>query len=229
MNWRDWVPPGITGYVKLVRARLRYPCCSIHSGHIGRNVELGTGCVLYAGCQIGHQVRVGNYSYINERSIVGSGTLGRFCSIGYDCQIGMPEHPVDRISTSPFTYGGKSIFGHPCDWSDYPAPPVIGNDVWIGSRAIVLQGTRIGDGAIIAAGAVVTRDVDPYTIAGGVPARTIRKRFEGEVIQFLSAWKWWDRIDEDPKAVAAVFGMENWPEALHLGPILKTEKRLCSR
>jgi len=67
------------------------------------------------------------------------------------------------------------------------------------------------------------------TIAGGVPARTIRKRFEGEVIQFLSAWKWWDRIDEDPKAVAAVFGMENWPEALHLGPILKTEKRLCSR
>ena len=69
---------------------------------------------------------------------------------------------------------------------------VIGNDVWIGYEAVILSGVHIGDGAIIGARAVVTRDVEPYTIMGGVPARPIRKRYDEETIQRLLALRWWD-------------------------------------
>ena len=69
---------------------------------------------------------------------------------------------------------------------------VIGNDVWIGYEAVIMAGVHIGDGAIIAARAVVTKDVPPYTIVGGVPARPIRKRFDEEVIRKLETLKWWD-------------------------------------
>ena len=71
-------------------------------------------------------------------------------------------------------------------------PVKIGNDVWIGYEAVILSGVHIGDGAIIGARAVVTRDVEPYTIMGGVPARPIRKRYDEETIQRLLALRWWD-------------------------------------
>ena len=73
---------------------------------------------------------------------------------------------------------------------------MIGNDVWIGRNAIILPGNTIGDGAIIAAGAVVTHDVPPYTIVGGVPARPIRKRFSDDIIEKLLEIKWWDWPEE---------------------------------
>lgn len=71
-------------------------------------------------------------------------------------------------------------------------PINIGNDVWIGYGAVILRGVSIGDGAIVGAGAVVTKDVDPYTIVGGVPAKTIRKRFNEKIIRQLLKIKWWD-------------------------------------
>lgn len=74
--------------------------------------------------------------------------------------------------------------------------PIIGNDVWIGANAIILQGVTIGDGAIIAAGAVVTKDVPPYAIVGGVPAKVIKYRFSDEVILKLLQIKWWDKPEE---------------------------------
>lgn len=82
---------------------------------------------------------------------------------------------------------------------------IIGNDVWIGARAIILSGVKIGDGAIIAAGAVVTKDVEPYTIAGGVPAKPIRKRFTDEQIDALINLKWWDKDDMWMREYAAMF------------------------
>ena len=93
-------------------------------------------------------------------------------------------------------------------------PPEIGNDVWIGSRAIVLQRVRIGHGAVVAAGAVVTQDVAPYTIVGGVPARILRKRFDDDVIRSLADWQWWDQVDREPQVVAAMFAADDWQELL---------------
>ena len=79
---------------------------------------------------------------------------------------------------------------------DIPAPAVIGNDVWIGSKATVFGGVKVGNGAVIAAGAVVTKDVPPYSVVGGVPARLIRYRFEKEEIELFEKYQWWNLQDE---------------------------------
>ena len=77
---------------------------------------------------------------------------------------------------------------------------VIGNDVWIGYEAVIMQGVHIGDGAVIGTRAVVTKDVEPYSIVGGIPAKTIRSRFDEPVVQALLALKWWDWPEEKVKA-----------------------------
>lgn len=123
--------------------------------------------------------------------------IGKFCSIacGAKFLFTSANHTLQSLSTYPFP-----LFYE--EW-DTPASQVaeawdnrgdivIGSDVWIGYEAVILSGVHIGDGAIIGARAVVTHDVEPYTIAGGVPARPIRKRFDPETIEALEALRWWD-------------------------------------
>jgi acetyltransferase-like isoleucine patch superfamily enzyme len=99
-----------------------------------------------------------------------SGSVGQYCSIGPEALIGLDSHDPTLWSTSPYVM----------NQGPQPAPPIIEDDVWIGARVTVLRGTRIGRGAVVAAGAVVTRDVAPFTIVGGVPARWIKDRFSDE-------------------------------------------------
>jgi len=147
---------------------------------------------------------------VNKGSIIASGSVGKFCSIGYYCQIGLPEHPLEFVSTSPKTYGRRNVFGKPCIWNDYECPPQIGNDVWVGSGAIILQGVHIGDGAVIAAGAVVTRSVAPYEIVIGVPAHAVRKRFDEDCICELLRLQWWNLPPNELMEYAHLFGTWNW-------------------
>lgn len=119
--------------------------------------------------------------------------IGKFCSIatGVSFNLGGSEnHRSEWVSAYPFS----SIF--PDDNLNdgyYPkGNTVVGNDVWIGTEAIIMPGIKIGDGAIIAARAVVTKDVKPYTIVGGVPAKLIRKRFDDKYIEELLKVSWWD-------------------------------------
>jgi acetyltransferase-like isoleucine patch superfamily enzyme len=127
-------------------------------------------------------------------------TIGRFCSIAPGVRVMGPPHPLDRITTSQLTYNprfvelAKKDFGREfqIDAFDSTVPgPVIGNDVWVGEFASIKGGVRIGDGAVIAANAVVTRDVAPYAIVGGVPARPIRMRFSDRIIERLTGARWW--------------------------------------
>lgn len=125
--------------------------------------------------QVGRGVRIGPGTYVNSGSI-DSGDIGRYCSIGHDVHIGPTEHEYAHWTMSP--YLARRAGEAPSDTERPGAPPVIGDEVWIGARAIVLRGVRIGQGAVVAAGAVVTKDVPDYEIWGGVPARFIRRRFD---------------------------------------------------
>ena len=133
-----------------------------------------------------------HYPILREKLII-----GKFCSIacGTKCLFNCANHSLKSLSTYTFP-----LFYE--EWEleksnittawDNKGDIVIGNDVWIGYEAVIMAGVHIGDGAIIAARAVVTKDVPPYTIVGGTPAKEIRKRFDAEVIQQLLMLKWWD-------------------------------------
>lgn len=122
--------------------------------------------------------------------------IGKFCSIAHGARFIMnsANHTLKSLSTYPFP-----IFGHEWDetmpvaetW-DNKGDIQIGNDVWIGYEAVILAGVTIGDGAIIGTRAVVTKDVPPYAIVGGVPAKLIKKRFDDPTIEALLKLQWWD-------------------------------------
>ena len=162
----------------------------------------------------GHNISVGDYTIYNdfvrdpvefERNNVlyhypANGdrlVIGKYCSIacGAKFLLNSANHTLRSLSTYPFPIfyeaWGTPVSEVSSAW-DNRGDIVIGNDVWIGYEAVILSGVHIGDGAIIGARAVVTRDVEPYTIMGGVPARPIRKRYDEETIQRLLALRWWD-------------------------------------
>ena len=127
--------------------------------------------------------------------------IGKFCSIacGAKFLFTSANHTMKSLSTYPFPIffeewqlDGKDI----CDAWDNKGDIVIGNDVWIGYEAVILSGVTIGDGAVIGSRAVVTKDVEPYTIVGGVPAKPIRKRFDEQTIEKLEKIGWWDWSEE---------------------------------
>ncbi len=123
--------------------------------------------------------------------------IGKFCSIacGAKFLFASANHTQASVSTYPFPIFFEEWdldIGDVTSAWDHKGDIVIGNDVWIGYEAVVMAGVTIGDGAIIGARAVVTKDVPPYTIVGGVPARKIRRRFSDNVIARLLELKWWD-------------------------------------
>lgn len=145
--------------------------------------------------------KIGKYTYVSARSGVIYAEIGSFCSIAANVGIGGGSHDIDAVSTSPVFNKGRNIFGTNLgnvEFSPFKTTQ-IGNDVWIGNRALILQGVKIGDGAVVGAGSVVTKDVEPYTIVAGNPARVIRKRFDDETINRLLALKWWDMSDAELK------------------------------
>ncbi|MER6026202.1 CatB-related O-acetyltransferase [Streptomyces sp. NPDC001851] len=132
------------------------------------------------------------YGYGPERLVI-----GKYCAIAAGTRFLMAgaAHPTMGVSTFPFTMFGGTWTERTLDLvTGVPSrgDTVIGNDVWIGYQALIMPGVRIGDGAIVAAGAVVTADVEPYTVVGGNPARTIRRRYEDADIERLLGAAWWD-------------------------------------
>ena len=126
--------------------------------------------------------------------------IGKFCSIAADVRIILGgEHRLDWVSTYPFTEfledwpEARKITGHPSSKGDIN----IGNDVWIGNGCTILSGVVIGDGAVIAAGSVVTRNVEPYSIVGGIPAERIKNRFPPLILEELMRIKWWNLPEKE--------------------------------
>jgi chloramphenicol O-acetyltransferase type B len=166
--------------------------------------------IIYERCSIGRS-SLGKYSYLSQDSNIGNLTVGRFCSIGPGFAVGLGTHPSNYVSTSPVFFSTRKQCGVTFADREYfteQTSSSIGNDVWIGAKVFMKDGTTINHGAIVAAGAVVTRDVAPYAIVGGVPARTIRMRFDDQTIEALLATSWWDWNESELRSAQQLFAQE---------------------
>jgi len=173
------------------------------------------------GVTIAAEVSVGQHSYMNNGYIRDRTSIGRFCSIGRNVAIAAGDHPLDCLTTHPIAWKTRRHPGRP-EWSKRSAKhstTEIGNDVWIGDNAVVLSGIHIGTGAAIGANAVVTKDVPPYAVVAGVPARFIRRRFDEEIVNRLLAAEWWLL----PEEAIRTLDITNIEECLELIPRLKDQ------
>ncbi|MGV1835953.1 CatB-related O-acetyltransferase [Rhizobium rhizogenes] len=143
---------------------------------------------------------IGRFGFLNSGTVVyGNTQIGRFFCAGRQVEIGVAQHPTHALSTHGFVLG-SGWFPRTPDYGvenlvRHVAHPktIIGHDVWIGSHAIVISGLTIGTGAVVAANSTVTKDVPPYAIVAGSPARIIRMRFDEEIIAGLLETAWWER------------------------------------
>ncbi|WP_367143848.1 CatB-related O-acetyltransferase [Bdellovibrio bacteriovorus] len=143
-------------------------------------------------------------SYLGVSCRVVDTKIGSFCSIANDCCIGLDTHSIDWVSTSPVFNKNREQIKTKYSKHEFKTRTVvsIGNDVWIGEKVVIKSGVTIGTGAIIGAGSVVTKDVPPYEIWGGVPAKCIRQRFPAELAEGLLKSRWWELSDEELTRVA---------------------------
>ncbi|WP_037350655.1 CatB-related O-acetyltransferase [Anaeroarcus burkinensis] len=189
LMWLKWI-------IYAAKIRLKYPTVKLYYMASAINTTLGNYVILFSKVRI-QQCSVGDYTYIGEEGRIFNSSIGKFCSIGSGVRCGLGTHPTKNfVSSHPIfysvtelleiTFADKSYF-------EESRPIEIGNDVWIGTNVIIADGVKIGDGAIIAAGSVVVKDVPPYAIVGGIPAKLIRYRFEEKQIDFLLNFKWWDK------------------------------------
>lgn len=188
--------------------------CVIARTQFGKHVWLGDYVSL-------HDVSVGDYSYVNSNTYIKCATIGKFCSVASGVKIVLGAHPVNFVSLHPAFYANNKKMKSFADGVFFNESPrvTIGNDVWIGEDAVVIGGVRIGDGAVIAARAVVTKDVAPYSVVAGVPAIHKKYRFESETVEKLLRIRWWDleenwlknnfRLFHDPAAFVSYFEKKN--------------------
>jgi acetyltransferase-like isoleucine patch superfamily enzyme len=165
--------------------------CAISQSTVHATSKLESGTSFFAS-------HMDKHSFCGYDCDIHSADIGRFVSIANGVIIGGGRHPMEWVGMSPVFYRGRDSVK--VKFSEHEREPVrrvrIGHDVWIGRSAIVLPGVDIGHGAVVGAGAVVTKSVPPYAIVAGNPARLIRHRFEPAVVQRLLASAWWD-LDED--------------------------------
>lgn len=169
-------------------------------------------------CYIGPIVKisnssVGKYSRIRFLTSINDCCIGNYCSISKSVRVGLGRHPLNYVSTNSIFYSHKpnevrSDWVREISFKEHKKT-VIGNDVWIGEYAVIIGGVSIGDGAVIATRAVVTKDVPPYAIVGGIPAKIIGYRFSEEVIDALLDLKWWFWDDEKITKNLHLFTREN--------------------
>lgn len=168
---------------------------------ISSNTKVDKSAFVYRGVKAKNSI-LGAHTYVAANTDIENAEIGKFCSIADHCRIGMSSHSLNYLSTSPiFTqrinalqecWIKEDVFEHKSEEERV----YLGNDVWVGSHVLINGGVHVGDGACIAAGAVVVKDVPPYAIVGGVPAKVIRYRFSPEVIEELLRLKWWDMDKE---------------------------------
>ena len=172
---------------------------------IGSNCCIGDDCdiqslVMEDCSELGRRnlirlTTIGFGSYTGTNAIIKNAIIGKYTSISWNVSIGGGNHNYNNVAMYTDYWFNRTI-GLDFPIVDANSKVIIGNDVWIGAGVIINNGITIGDGAVIGAGAVVTKDIPPYSIAVGVPARVIKKRFDEKTIVLLLKLKWWDWPEE---------------------------------
>ena len=164
--------------------------CTITDSTFGAYVEIGVGS------RIAHS-HFGDYSYCDRTTDIANASIGKFANIASFVRIGATDHPLHTASCHHFLYRSNDY------WDDAPSDEAffayrksrrvtVGHDTWIGHNAMIKPEVTIGDGAVVAAGAIVTKDVAPYSIVAGAPAVRLRDRQPPEIAERLIALAWWD-------------------------------------
>lgn len=181
-----------------------------------RSCRFSEQVALWPGAQV-FDCTFGRFSYVASGRVVNA-TVGAFTSIGNEVLIGgFGRHPTRWVTTHPAFYstlGQTSRYFASASKFGERERVTIGNDVWIGTRAMVLDGVNIGDGAIVGAGSIVTKDVADYEVVAGVPARRLRFRYDPDTIALLKKTEWWLLETEQLQALVEFFCREDPGELL---------------
>lgn len=152
-------------------------------------------------------VTMDKYSYIGSDCTILNTSIGKFCSIADNVIVGGASHPMHWVSMSPVFHKGRNILKKNFSQNTYITSKntIIGNDVWIGNNVLIKAGVNISDGAVIGMGSIVTKDIGPYEIHAGNPAKMVRKRFDEKTINLLLESEWWNWNDNQIKEKAHIF------------------------
>ncbi|KGM48981.1 chloramphenicol acetyltransferase [Pseudooceanicola atlanticus] len=168
----------------------------IHEGATLTETTLGRFVEIGQGSRVAHS-EIGDYSYCDRYADIANASVGKFANIASFVRIGATDHPLDTAACHHFLYRSADYWDDVENDADFFAHRrsrrvVIGHDTWLGHNAQVKPEVTIGHGAVVASGAIVTRDVAPYTIVAGTPARMMRLRQPAEIAERLIALAWWD-------------------------------------
>jgi len=180
--------------IKLILLSIIHKNVQIKSNFVNLKTKIGNDSTIMEGTVIDSITTIGKFCYIGRYCYLTKVKIGNYCSIANNVSIGQGEHDLKRISTNSLFYKNafEELTKKEC---------IIGNDVWIGVDSIVLRGVKIGNGAVIGANSVVTKDVPPYSIVVGSPAKMIKYRFEQEKIKLIEDSKWWNTPPSEAKNI----------------------------
>ncbi|MGH8029647.1 MAG: CatB-related O-acetyltransferase [Arenimonas sp.] len=208
--WVNPISSWLSWWLRSLALRWRHRGLHLRIGYMAqaRRCAFGRHNTLYDHVMLADSV-LGDMSYVSRGARVANAAIGRYSCIGPEVLIGLGRHPSRGfVSSHPAFYStlaqAQVTYVEAQKFEEF-RPVTIGNDVWIGARAIVLDGAVIGDGAIVAAGSVVSGTVPPYAIVSGVPATVMRHRFDEATVAALLKSRWWERSAEDLHRNAGAF------------------------
>lgn len=164
----------------------------LSKGYLSVNFEGRNG--VPEGCNFSGKIKIGHATTLGQNNmLIGDITIGKYCQFGSDIGVHSTNHPINYLST----YINKNLFNGELKKLKKEYKIIIGNDVWIGHGVIIVGNVKIGNGAILAAGSVITKNVAPYSIVAGVPGKVIKKRFSENIIKEVEELKWWDLSENE--------------------------------
>ncbi|MEM1067223.1 MAG: chloramphenicol acetyltransferase [Pseudomonadota bacterium] len=176
--------------------RLKEDAPFLHDGCEITNVRFGRYCEVGKGSRVAHS-EFGDYSYCDRYADIANTSVGKFANIASFVRIGATDHPLDRASLHHFMYRSEDLWEDAADDAAFFAQRAarrgsIGHDTWLGHACQIKPGVAVGHGAVVASGAIVTKNVAPYTIVAGTPAKPMRARQPGPIAERLMALAWWN-------------------------------------